>query len=85
MIPNDLNYDFPIPIENLTHGKCSDKRCWEMHEDIKQSTKGRPLFPRPWESDDMIPRCKPAVLISLVTDMKTMKTWLRFELNEVER
>lgn len=84
MIPNDLNYNFPIPIENLTHGKCSDECCWEIYEDIKLTEKN-PFFPIQRKLDDVTPSCKPAVLISFVTDIKTMKTWLRFELNEAKK
>ena len=50
MIPNDLNYNFPIPIENLTHGKCSDECCWEIYEDIKllDMAKYGPNLATPW-------------------------------------
>ena len=32
MIPDNLNYDFPLPIENLTEGEFSDYACWVMYE-----------------------------------------------------
>lgn len=84
MIPDNLNYDFPLPIENCTEGEFSDYSCWVMYENIEERHKEIDWFLR---ETTVLERLKEQarnspVLIYFVTDIETNKTWLRFELNK---
>lgn len=84
MIPDNLNYDFPMPIENHTEGEFSDYSCWVMYENVEERHKKVDRFL--WEPTalEQLKRNtrKIPVLIYFVTDIETNKTWLRFELNK---
>ena len=91
MIPDNLNYDFPLPIENHTEGEFSDYSCWVMYERVMEEMEEirkkvnrfiwEPTFLE-WLKNKI--RNSP-LLIYFVTDVETNKTWLRFELNKEKR
>jgi hypothetical protein len=84
LMTNKLNYDFPIPIENLTNGKYTDFDCWEMFKNFKKEIEERAYNNRwlqYWHSLRFTPLYS-GIYFSFITDIETNKTWLRIELKK---
>lgn len=79
MIPVNLNYNFPIPIENNTDGKYSDEFCWKQYKELEEYLN---------ERDSLVvqlglskcDRPEFVVDISWVKDTEAHISWIRFEM-----